>query len=75
MTCPDLFWAGTKDPRGCTAMAAHDEPDSSAAGQLCRCGHTREAHSHYRKGSDCALCACPRFRIGWRAVLFGRFAR
>lgn len=56
-------------------MAAHDEPDRSAAGQLCRCGHTREAHSHYRKGSDCALCPCPRFRIGWRALLFGRSSR
>jgi len=28
----------------------------------CRCGHLRNAHQHYRSGSDCGLCGCPRFR-------------
>ncbi len=31
----------------------------------CVCGHSREAHEHYRPGADCALCeagGCPRFR-------------
>ncbi|WP_211770117.1 hypothetical protein [Kutzneria sp. CA-103260] len=28
----------------------------------CECGHARAAHEHYRPGSDCALCDCPRFR-------------
>lgn len=30
----------------------------------CRCGHVREAHRHYRPGSDCAHCAgaCARYR-------------
>jgi hypothetical protein len=28
---------------------------------VCRCGHRREAHQHYRPGSDCASCACRRF--------------
>jgi len=31
----------------------------------CVCGHPREAHEHYRAGSDCALCGrsgCGRFR-------------
>lgn len=28
----------------------------------CRCGHGKQAHEHYRRGSDCALCACGRFR-------------
>jgi hypothetical protein len=28
----------------------------------CRCGHLRNAHEHYRPGSDCGLCGCPRFR-------------
>ena len=27
----------------------------------CRCGHPRTAHQHYRAGSDCALCDCPKF--------------
>jgi hypothetical protein len=26
------------------------------AGKLCSCGHGREAHEHYRKGSDCGIC-------------------
>jgi hypothetical protein len=33
---------------------------------LCVCGHAREAHEHYRRGSDCSLCgaaACRRFRV------------
>ncbi|SDQ81466.1 hypothetical protein SAMN02800687_2691 [Curtobacterium sp. UNCCL20] len=28
----------------------------------CVCGHVRETHEHYRPGSDCALCDCPKFR-------------
>jgi len=27
---------------------------------LCRCRHSRSAHRHYRSGSDCAVCECPR---------------
>jgi hypothetical protein len=32
---------------------------------LCVCGHEREAHEHYRRGTDCATCGaevCPKFR-------------
>jgi hypothetical protein len=29
--------------------------------RLCRCGHTAHAHQHYRAGSDCSLCDCPRW--------------
>jgi len=28
---------------------------------LCSCRHSRDAHRHYRPGSDCALCECPRW--------------
>ena len=28
----------------------------------CKCGDLRRAHEHYRPGSDCSLCPCPRFR-------------
>jgi hypothetical protein len=28
----------------------------------CRCGHGAHAHEHYRRGSECALCACAGFR-------------
>lgn len=32
-------------------------------GRLCRCGHPRSAHMHYRRGTECTLCAgCPRYR-------------
>lgn len=30
----------------------------------CVCGHEQDAHEHYRPGTDCALCDCPRFRRG-----------
>jgi hypothetical protein len=31
--------------------------------KLCRCGHDRETHMHYREGTDCGKCglSCPRF--------------
>ena len=40
-------------------------PLPAALGLECRCGHPREAHEHYRRGSDCAACAgaCARFRV------------
>jgi hypothetical protein len=31
----------------------------------CGCGHDRGAHRHYRRGSDCSLCDCPRWSSGW----------
>ena len=24
--------------------------------KVCQCGHPHEAHTHYRRGSDCAIC-------------------
>jgi hypothetical protein len=30
--------------------------------ELCRCGHERTVHGHYRDGDDCGSCGCPRFR-------------
>ena len=45
-----------------------------SADRRCVCGHPREAHEHYRSGTDCALCGrarCHRFRAasGLRARL------
>lgn len=31
----------------------------------CECGHAREAHEHYRRGTECAICdirQCSQFR-------------
>lgn len=42
-------------------------------GEPCEgCGHARQAHEHYRSGSDCALCDCPQYaraRPRWRTPL------
>ncbi|SDC39330.1 hypothetical protein SAMN05660690_1245 [Geodermatophilus telluris] len=27
----------------------------------CDCGHGKQAHQHYRRGSDCAFCGCARY--------------
>ena len=34
---------------------------------LCRrCGHGKDAHGHYRTGSECALCGCAKWgRLWW----------
>jgi hypothetical protein len=34
----------------------------SRSSRRCRCGHVREAHSHYRSGGECAApCECERW--------------
>lgn len=38
----------------------------------CSCGHLREHHEHYRRGTDCALCDCRRFRRVWKYPIPGR---
>lgn len=36
----------------------------------CVCHHERNAHGHYRKGTDCSFCPCEHFRnarlVAWR---------
>jgi len=44
---------------------------------VCRCGHPRDAHEHYRAGSECAVCGaavCARFRrvYWWHRLIRGR---
>jgi hypothetical protein len=39
-------------------------PSDRSAPRDCTCGHAARAHEHYRRGSDCALCTCPKFRAG-----------
>ena len=55
-------------------MSAPDRPGDVP----CRCGHPRDAHEHYRKGTECALCdVCPRYRssAGLLARLLARLSR
>jgi hypothetical protein len=35
--------------------------DNSVSERLCTCGHAEKAHLHYRRGTQCALCDCPRW--------------
>jgi len=37
-------------------------PHAGPRGKVCTCGHQRAAHEHYRKGTDCALCDCTKYR-------------
>jgi hypothetical protein len=36
-------------------------PDARLS-ERCRCGHVSVAHEHYRRGTDCALCGCGRYK-------------
>ena len=51
------------------ARAPQAGPDEA----LCSaCAHGKQAHLHYRRGTDCALCACGRYR---GRSLLGRLVR
>jgi hypothetical protein len=39
-------------------------PSRGSGPKGCTCGHAANAHEHYRRGTDCALCSCPKFRAG-----------
>lgn len=43
-------------------------------GRSCVCGHGRDAHEHYRKGTDCALCACTRYTSRFRSRFLPKFS-
>lgn len=41
----------------------------------CRCGHPRDAHEHYRDGSDCGSCGrafCRRYRRPFKIIFWRR---
>ncbi len=48
-------------------LAVAKTPPPEPAGAPCSCGHGKQAHEHYRAGSDCALCDCGRFHRSLRA--------
>ncbi|RBY75293.1 hypothetical protein DQ238_19900 [Geodermatophilus sp. TF02-6] len=50
------------DPQTPTRPEAGRPQPPAARTRLCRCGHVRTAHEHYRRGTDCALCDCGRYR-------------
>lgn len=38
------------------AMSDNAIPDNAISDKVCKCGHAHEAHTHYRRGTDCAIC-------------------
>jgi hypothetical protein len=58
----DADWARAQLDNPGVVLAAAGENDSKRTRRLvCSCRHDRDAHRHYRAGSDCALCECPRW--------------
>jgi hypothetical protein len=47
-------------------------PAPAPAGRLCSCGHVKQAHQHYRRGTDCSACACLRYSRPLLRRLFSR---
>jgi hypothetical protein len=37
----------------------------------CTCSHARDAHDHYRPGTDCSGCSCRRYLNPYRVVGIG----
>jgi hypothetical protein len=42
--------------------------------RACSCGHGKDAHEHYRRGSDCSACGCTRYHGGFVLTLRVRVA-
>ena len=49
--------------RRAAASGGPARPAMSAAAMAkpCSCGHGKQAHEHYRRGSDCAMCSCAKY--------------
>lgn len=43
--------------------------------RACRCGHAKDAHAHYRRGSDCSDCGCAVYAGGFTLTISFRTAR
>jgi hypothetical protein len=57
----DWMQAQLDEPGVMPGRAGKDNPKRTRRRLQCSCQHTRDAHRHYRPGSDCAVCACPRW--------------
>jgi hypothetical protein len=49
------------DPKPNTHATVRERRTSNPLAR-CTCGHPRGAHEHYRRGCNCGLCPCPRYR-------------
>jgi hypothetical protein len=57
----DWVQAQLNDPGVMLAEVSEENPKRARLRLLCGCNHGRDAHRHYRPGSDCAVCTCPRW--------------
>jgi hypothetical protein len=57
----DWVQAQVNDPGMMPTEVDGDNPERTSRRLLCSCHHGRDAHRHYRRGSDCAVCTCPRW--------------
>jgi hypothetical protein len=57
----DWMQAQLNDPGVMPTEVDEDRPKWLRRNLLCSCHHGRDAHRHYRPGSDCAVCTCPRW--------------
>ena len=60
---PVLFWLFTDILAFADGYDPHAVLYEKTPPHLCICGHPHSAHQHYRRGTECSLCAdCPRWR-------------
>jgi hypothetical protein len=57
----DWVQAQVDHPDLMPAAAGQDNRKRTRRRLMCSCHHGRHAHRHYRPGSDCAVCLCPRW--------------
>jgi hypothetical protein len=57
----DWVQAQLNDPGVMPAEVNEDNPKRTRRHLRCSCHHRRDAHGHYRPGSDCAVCKCQRW--------------
>jgi hypothetical protein len=49
------------DPGVMLAEVAGNSAKPTRRHPRCNCHHRRDAHRHYRPGSECAVCNCPQW--------------
>jgi hypothetical protein len=58
-----------------TSLLPNSTHTFNSTAPVCRCGCARTSHEHYRRGTDCALCSCPRYRDARRPNLVEQLLR
>ena len=56
-----LLFAPAAARRAAAGGPARPAVSAAAMAKPCSCGHGKQAHEHYRRGSDCAMCSCAKY--------------